>query len=127
MIVDFDPSQPLIIVTARIKGPLGDHVVQLALDTGATTTLVRSSRLVSLGYDTDTASERAKMVTGSGVETVPRLKLQQFEALGRVRRNFPVVAHTLPPNAPFDGLLGLDFLRRNRLAIDFRRGKISLT
>lgn len=37
-----------------------------------------------------------------------------------------VVAHTLPPSATVDGLLGLDFLRERLLTVDFRVGSISL-
>jgi hypothetical protein len=47
-------------------------------------------------------------------------------AMGQERTDFPVLAHTLPPSASVDGLLGLDFLRRQIVTIDFRRGIISL-
>jgi len=123
----FDPRQALIIVRAQITGPLGVQEVQLALDTGATTTVVRTSVLSILGYDLTTVADHATMLTGSGIESVPRLRVQQIETLGKKRRGFPVIAHTLPPNAPIDGLLGLDFLRRKRLTIDFERGRITLT
>jgi hypothetical protein len=36
------------------------------------------------------------------------------------------IAHTLPPTAPVDGLLGLDFVRSQQLTIDFRAGQIEL-
>jgi hypothetical protein len=40
--------------------------------------------------------------------------------------SFPIIAHTLPPSATVDGLLGLDFFRGQQLNIDFRRGEITL-
>jgi len=51
------------------------------------------------------------MTTGSGVEYAPLLLVRRVEALGQGRTDFPVVAHTLPPSASVDGLLGLDFFR----------------
>lgn len=126
MSVPFNFQQGLIIVRTRLWGPTGDADVRLALDTGATSTVIRPSILVSIGYDPAAAPDRLQMTTGSGVEFVARLPLNRLEALGQRRANFPVVAHTLPPTATIDGLLGLDFLRGQRLTIDFRRGQITL-
>jgi predicted aspartyl protease len=122
----FNAAQGLIIVAAPLWGPAGDRIVRLALDTGATATVVRTAILVSIGYDPAVAPDRVQMTTGSGIEYTPRLTVSQFEALEQQRAAFPVVAHTLPPSASIDGLLGLDFLRGQRLTIDFRRGQISL-
>ena len=54
----FTPQQGLIKVSAKVIGPWGDTVLQLALDTGATTTLLSASRLQPLGYDIDRKSTR---------------------------------------------------------------------
>ena len=51
MTYGFDPSQGLIIVRVRLFGPVGDIIVGLALDTGATSTLINSEIMVLLGYD----------------------------------------------------------------------------
>jgi hypothetical protein len=40
MTFGFDPSQGLIVVPVRLFGPAGDMIVRLALDTGATITLI---------------------------------------------------------------------------------------
>lgn len=66
------------------------------------------------------------MTTGSGVEFVPRVKLDKIEALGRERKDFPVLCHTLPTSASVDGLLGLDFFRGLNLNVDFGGGRITL-
>lgn len=66
------------------------------------------------------------MTTGSGIEFVPRLPLLKIMALGEERAGLPVLAHTLPPSAGVDGLLGLDFLRGMRLTLNFRKGQVSL-
>ena len=49
MTYGFDPSQGLIIVPVRLFGPAGDMIVRLALDTGATSTLITSEIMVLLG------------------------------------------------------------------------------
>jgi len=47
-------------------------------------------------------------------------------ALGHERAGFPVLAHTLPPSAGVDGLLGLDFFHNLSLTIDFRGGQLTV-
>lgn len=122
----FDAQQGLVVVSARLWGPTSDAIARLALDTGATGTLVRSAILVSLGLDPAAAPERIQVTTGSGVVYAPRIKVARISALDRERRSFPILSHTLPPSAGIDGLLGLDFFRGRRLTIDFPRSRISL-
>jgi predicted aspartyl protease len=122
----FDPVQGLILVRAEMWGPDGSAVLRLALDTGATGTLVNVAMLVAIGYDPALASDRLQVTTGSGVEFAPRVVLDRAVALGQKRTGFPVLAHTLPPSAGVDGLLGLDFFRGQSLTIDFRRGEVTL-
>jgi len=99
----------------------------MALDTGATSTLLSVSALVALGYDPTTATEHSEVATGSCLETVPFIVLQRIRALEQERNYLPVLCHTLPVEVGIDGLLGLDFLRDRRLVIDFRLGEIMLT
>ena len=120
----FDPKEGLIVVPTRLWGQTGDIVVRLALDTGATGSMVNWDVVVLLGYDPAIVSERIQMTTGSGVEFVPRIVIEKIEALRRKRRNFPVLCHTLPPSATVDGVLGLDFFREQRLVLDFRSGLV---
>lgn len=126
MKLSFEAKDGLIIVPTRLWGPTRDTVVQLALDTGATGSLLNWDVLVFLGYDPAIESERRQITTGSGVEFVPQIALERIEALGQTRKDFPVLAHTLPPSARVDGLLGLDFFRLHRLTINFREGLVTL-
>jgi predicted aspartyl protease len=127
MTFPFNPQQGLIIAGAELAGPSGTAVVQLALDTGATDTLINVGVLVALGYDPALSPHRVQITTGSGVEFVPRVTLSRLKALGQERLAFSVLAHTLPPSTGVDGLLGLDFLRGQILTLDFRAGQISVT
>jgi predicted aspartyl protease len=98
---------------------------RLALNTGAASTVISLPVLVAVGLDPAAAPERVRLTTGSGIVIAPRLTVDRIKALGQSRTSFPVLAHTLPPTAPIDGLLGLDFLRGRRLTIDFRAGRIT--
>jgi predicted aspartyl protease len=122
----FDPLQGLITVQAELWGPAGSAVLRFALDTGATGTVVSTGLLVALGYDPGLSPDRVEVTTGSGLEYAPRVVLEKAAALGQDLAGFPVLAHTLPPSAGVDGVLGLDFLRGLTLTLDFRAGEIAL-
>jgi predicted aspartyl protease len=126
MITRFDRRAGLIVVRTRLWGPTGERTARLALDTGATFTVLDAAFLVALGYDPVVSTRRIQLTTGSGVEFVPLVAIDRLEALGESRSGFVVVAHTLPPSASVDGLLGLDFLRERDLGISFKRGEITL-
>lgn len=70
--------------------------------------------------------EQARIITGSGVVPVPLLNVDRVEALGKAATNMRVLCHTLPSRAGIDGVLGLDFLRGERLVVDFRAGLLAL-
>jgi predicted aspartyl protease len=123
----FDPQRGLIVVQVELWGPSGSSVLQLALDTGATSTLVNVGMLVAIGYDPAMTAERVQVTTGSGVEFAPRVVLHRVNSLCQERLSFPVLAHTLPQSARVDGLLGLDFFRGLNLGIDFRTGSLTLS
>lgn len=106
MTFPFDPQQGLIVVPAELWGPSGSVVLRLALDTGATVTLVNIAMLVGVGYDPALAPTRVHLTTGSGVEYAPRVTLSRIRALGQERVDFGVVGHTLPPSAGVDGSVG---------------------
>lgn len=82
--------------------------------------------LVAIGYNPALSGYRVQVTTGSGVEFAPQLELARLTVLGRERADFPVLAHTLPPSAGVDGLLGLDFFRGQLLTIDFHAGQLHL-
>ena len=127
MSYSFNPQHGLIIVQSELFGPSGSIVLRLALDTGATGTMINVAPLTSIGYDPSLAPDRMQVTTGSGVEYAPRIAVTRIKAMGQERSQFPVLAHTLPPSASVDGLLGLDFLRGQIVKIDFQQGIISFT
>ena len=126
MSVPFNPDEGLIIVRAEITGPSGNGVLRLALDTGATGTVINTGMLISVGYDPALSPERFQITTGSGVEFVPRVTVNTMTALRQTMADLPVLCHTLPPSTGVDGILGLDFFRGKALTIDFGSGMIVL-
>jgi predicted aspartyl protease len=122
----FEAHHGLVIVRAELFGPSGSIVLRLALDTGATGTMVNVGPPVAVGYDPSLMPDRVQVTTGSGVEFIPRIAASRLRALGREYADFQILGHTLPPSASVDGLLGLDFFRGRALNIDFREGRITL-
>jgi predicted aspartyl protease len=126
MSLRFRANQGLFVIPVEMFGPAGPAILRCALDTGATSTLVNTAMVVALGYDPASSTDEIEITTGSGVEIAPRVIIDRVSALGSVREGFPILSHTLPPNAGIDGLLGLDFLRGRKLVIDFGEGEIDL-
>ena len=126
MMFRFNPRSNLIVVPTRLYRGVTFETARLALDTGATRTVVSMEVLQSLGYDPLAAGDAMPIVTGSGTISVPLLGVEKIEALGKAETNVRVLCHTLPSRAGIDGVLGLDFLRGERLVIDFRAGSLTL-
>jgi hypothetical protein len=126
MSTPFYPDDGLIVVSAVVEGPLQDTQVSLALDTGAVDTVISESILRFVGYDPSLAAQQVQATAATSVVSVPQLPVRRLSALGQDRFDFPVLAHTLPPSAGVDGLLGLDFVRGYELKINFRTGLIDL-
>jgi predicted aspartyl protease len=125
MRITFNPAQGLVVIPTRLYGLHTDTIVRLALDTGATGSMINWDVAVLLGYDPASTEERIQVTTGSGVEFAPRIVVKKIELLGRTLENFPILCHTLPPTATVDGLLGLDFFRGIRLVVDLRAGIVT--
>jgi MalT-like TPR region len=78
----------------------------------------------ALTYLPHLAEIRAARARRRGDQTEWRAQLA--EALQQARIDFPVLCHTLPPSATVDGVLGLDFMRGQRLIVDLRAATVSL-
>jgi predicted aspartyl protease len=105
---------------------MNDFVVRLALDTGATSTLINERILRFIGYDPTRSSESVLITTGSGIESARVVQIAKLAALRQERREFPLICFSLPETTAVDGLLGLDFFRGRKLSIDFRAGRVNL-
>jgi len=122
----FDPKRGAVLVTTKLWGPSRGMEIPLALDTGAASSVISWQIAALLGYDPAAVAERRRIISATDEILVPLLSVERIEALGQERRDFPFLCHTVPHAARIDGLLGLDFLRGQRLTLDFRNGLIVL-
>ena len=121
----FKRSNSLIIVRAELFG-LGRKVVaRLAVDTGATSTVIAPALLRDAGYVPENGVP-ALISTAGGLVDVFRIAIRRITCLRKSRSSFSVIAHNASRDSRFDGLLGLDFLKLFELTINFPNGIIKL-
>jgi predicted aspartyl protease len=105
-------SGSLAIVPVTLNRTLN---VNLAVDTGATTTLL--SRRIASRLGLTTLGSRVMVGIGGAVRSpmakVDSVKVGAAEVFGLI-----VVIHDLPQLDRFDGLLGLDYLKHFEIALD---------
>lgn len=114
-----------MLVGATISGPIGRVSMRLALDAGATGTIVDPSFLTRVGYNLSGLPRNLRANTVNGPVSVSAVQIVSLSSLGIMAANIRVVAHRLQRTG-FDGVLGLDFLRGHVLTIDYVQGTIEL-
>jgi predicted aspartyl protease len=119
--IAFGAGRP-IEVSARINGR---KVVQLMLDTGADSTVIRPTALFGLGVSyRDAPKIEIRGVTGRSSGYV--VSLESLEVGGARVGPMRVVSHDAGLRPGSDGLLGRDFLNHFRVTIDNARGVVEL-
>lgn len=122
----FDPRQTIILCHAEIANQGIELSLKMAVDTGATYTIVPTETAVAIGCDPLRTRRRIEITTGSSVEYVPLIIVPKFRAFGVEIKNMEVICHNLPAQSPVEGLLGLNFLKKARIIIDFSRSIICI-
>jgi predicted aspartyl protease len=128
--VVYDPSASSIVVDLLLESAddRSSLLIPVVLDTGASITIVSVDVMARLGYDpANPTLDRQRIITGSGVEYAPCTTVRSATAIGQKVDNLEVLCHDLPPESGVDGLLGINFLKRFKLTIRFRKGIIDLT
>lgn len=120
----FDPRQSIILCHVEIAGPKAELSLRLAVDTGATYSMIPIEAAVAIGCNPLKARRKIEITTGSGVEYVPVIRIPRFRAFGIELRNTEMVCHNLPTPSPVEGLLGLNFLKIAKTVIDFSKNTI---
>lgn len=107
------PTNPpsLLLVYAELQGPHGRTMLRLALDTGASYTMLPPEKLAMVGYTPHAATRTIEILTASGSEWTPLITITSLRFLGCEVKHLEVVSHTLPPTSPVEGLLGLNALQ----------------
>jgi len=95
----------------------------MALDTGASFTLITPRVLRLAGVDGHSTRRRATVTTASRTNVaVPLITIPRIDALEHSVSNLDIVSLALPLGLQVDGLLGLNFLRYFKLYINFSKG-----
>jgi len=121
--INFDPQSPVIAIDITLESERGiKRRIRVALDTGATYTMIPWEIAEALGYKPEMSKEKVTLITASGVETAPLIEIKKITFLAEGLNNVPVVCHDLPPKSYVTGLLGSSFLRHFKITIDYPKG-----
>lgn len=126
--VSFNPADELIVLRLTVSGINADSFrnVIVALDTGASNTLIPTRIASDLGYDLSNPKQVVLLTTGSGIVPTKIITVRKLTAIGESVENIDVLCHDLPFGSTIDGVLGLNFLSHFDLNISFSTGTIEL-
>ena len=126
--IRFQPVSNIILIPIKVVGIDGSSFrdIEVALDTGATTTSIPIYVASVLGYNISNPTDRREVVTGSSVEEVPVIEIKALTAIGQTIENIEVMCLDLPSEIHVEGVLGLNFLMNFDVNISFSIGTIEL-
>ena len=110
-----------------VNSELDSDTLTLALDTGATNTIVDLNLLLIAGYELQQSRRVIELETAKGPIEAHVFRVSSLMALGVTKSDFDVCAYDFLSNrifAEIDGVLGLDFLREHILTINFKASEI---
>lgn len=103
---------------------------RLALDTGASHTVIDLTLLLMAGYHLADAHRQVLFETAGGIVEAHVFEVASLTALGVTRTDFEVCSYDFFAQhilTEFHGMLGLDFLTGYKVCIDFRASTITLS
>lgn len=115
----------LIIIIGKIDG----YEVRLALDTGASDTVIDFTALMIAGYRKQDSLSTIELETGKGNVFADLFEVASFDVLGIERNNFSLCSYDFLANSvltDIDGVLGIDFLMDRKICIDFAKFEITI-
>lgn len=116
----------LIIVETN----LGTESLSLALDTGASHTVIDLSAVLLAGYEMKDVVRIVELETGKGSIDAYVFKIDAVSSLGVIHKNMEVCSYDFFANnllSDIHGVLGLDFFKDRDLYISFKRSEILVT
>jgi hypothetical protein len=119
-------DEEVIVLEALINDK---NELLLALDTAATHTTIDSNMLHLFEFPLGKSKKRVEVETSNGIIITEIYNIPKLEVLGVIETDFEVqvydfIAHGITSN--YDGVLGLDFLRKRKFCIDVPNGEISI-
>jgi clan AA aspartic protease (TIGR02281 family) len=122
MEIPIEKDTSIIILEVDLFGKISNYRVNMALDTGATFTMIPWDIAEHLGYDPAAMRERVFITTASTIERAPLITLERMKVFDVEVENIKAVVHDLPPKSRVDGLLGLSFLKHFDINLHFKKG-----
>ncbi len=116
----------LIIIIAEIDG----YDVRLALDTGASDSVIDLTALMIAGYHKNNIYETVELETAKGSIYADIYVIKEMKALGITKNNFKICSYDFLINGiltEIDGVLGIDFFKNRKICIDFTNFEITIT
>ncbi|MFA4888974.1 MAG: retropepsin-like aspartic protease [Candidatus Omnitrophota bacterium] len=122
---NLDIRYGIILSKAKLTHNKLATVCKLAVDTGASFTMISIETALSIAIDPSRAQRHIEITTANGVIFAPLIKIASFECLGVEIKELEVICHNLPPESCVEGLLGINFLQAAKITIDFSKNIIS--
>ena len=113
----------------RIDAEIGESDFALALDTGATHTIIDLAIMLMNGYRLGDVIRTVEFETAKGNVSAYIFKVKTLKILGQTRRDVEVASYDFIGNnviLDIDGVVGLDFFKGMELNINFRKCTITL-
>jgi len=110
------------VVVARV----GNSIVELVLDTGASHTFINFGVLIKEGYRLGDTKGLVPVETANGILYANRYDVQMLSCLGITRQNFEVTSYLFDNPETYQGVIGLDFLEGTKICIDLAEQNIAI-
>ncbi len=113
----------------RVDAQIGRSDLTLALDTGATHTVIDLTVLQMNGYALSQVVRTVQFETAKGSINAYVFRIAALTALGKTVRDVEVSSYDFFGNNviyDIDGVLGLDFFKDTELVINFKTSQITL-
>jgi hypothetical protein len=108
---------------------INGYEVRLALDTGASDTVIDLTALLIAGYRKSHVLDEIELETAKGIIRADIFQAKELKALGLVKRNFDICSYDFLANnilTDIDGVLGLDFFMNSKVCIDLKKFELTI-
>ena len=116
-----------LIITVDCKIEQDNYT--LALDTGASNTVIDLAALLILGYEVKDALRTVEFETAKGVLTAYVFQVKEITSLGITRKDIEICSYDFFTNNIFSdmhGVLGLDFIQDCKICLDMVEQEITI-
>jgi predicted aspartyl protease len=124
-ILRFNPRLNLIVLNVGLKYQVR-HTIRMALDTASTFSALAPDAATRIGFDLSQVESQETIATASQTLTVPQITVPAVTLGTETVRDLLFLVMPLPLPLGVKGLLGLNFMRHFRVALDFEQGLLNL-